>query len=246
MVQDFVFAAYRWILGTADILRQSLPLIVIAVSSGAIIWLVYRKIDPEGQVAFGKRLATARPRILQIVLVALSTLVLGASLVQSGKTVQSRRQTIQQASASRRREPNLSGIAQFAPAIAIVQDKTYTRTLTLPPDFATRVGAEGIQVLSPYLQDPSSENVLKLVDSFKRSGRDVIFTRELTRRDEIPVPGDFADVKVDFKDEGAPSGRRHYSAEFVGEYRFKNPTANAAPMRFVFDLPEGGGTVQEF
>ncbi|HTQ09006.1 MAG TPA: hypothetical protein VMI31_02940 [Fimbriimonadaceae bacterium] len=246
MVQDFVDAAYRWVLGTADIVRQLLPLIVFGILAAAAVWLAYRKIDPEGQAEFGKRLRSGSGHAGRAALVALATLVLGGLLVQAGKTVQSRRDTIEQATASRRREPNLSGIVQFAPAIALVEDKTYTRSLTLPPDFATRIGAEGIQVLAPYLSDPSSDNVLKLVDSFKRSGQDVVFTRQLTRRDELPVAADGAEIKVVFHDEGAPSGRRHYNAEFTGEYRFRNPRPDAAPMRFVFDLPEGGGTVQEF
>jgi len=246
MVQDFVEAAYRWVLETADIVRQSLPLIVFGILAAAAVWLAYRKIDPEGQTEFGKKLRSASKGAGQACLVALATLILSGVLVQAGKTIQTRRETIQQASASRRREPNLSGIVQFAPAIALLEDKTYSRTLTLPPDFATRIGAEGIQVLSPYLSDPSAENVTKLVDSFKRSGQDVVFTRQLTRRDELPVAADAAEIKVEFHDEGAPSGRRHYNAEFTGDYRFKNPKTDPAPMRFVFDLPEGGGTVQEF
>lgn len=246
MVQDFVEAAYRWVLGGAEIFRQFLPLIVLALIAAVAAWLAYRKIDPEGQANFGQRLRGYRGRVGQVALLILATVVLCGTLVQARKMVETRRETIQFASASRRREPNLSGIVQFAPAVAVIQEKTYTRTLTLPPDFATRVGAEGIQVLAPYLQDPSAENVLKLVDSFKRSGQNVLFTRELTRRDELPVAADAADIKVDFKDEGAPSGRRHYNAEFTADYRFKNGTQAQAPMRFGFDLPEGGGTVQEF
>jgi hypothetical protein len=246
MVQDFVEAAYRWVLGGAGILKHFLPLTVFALFAAAIVWLAYRRIDPEGQVNFGKRLRGLGSRAGLAFVVALVTIVFCGMLVESRKMVETRRATIESASASRRREPNLSGIVQFAPVVALIQEKTYTRTLTLPPDFATRVGAEGIQVLAPYLQDPSAENVLKLVDSFKRSGQDVLFTRELTRRDEMPVAAEAADIKVAFQDEGAPSGRRHYSAEFIGEYRFKNPGAAEAPMRFGFNLPEGGGTVQEF
>lgn len=246
MVQDFVNAAYRWVLAGAGLFRQFLPLIVFAILAGAAVWLAYRKIDPEGQTDFSKKLRKIGGRIGQTILLLAATSILCGTLVQARKTVDSRRGTIQQASASRRREPNLSGVVQFAPAVAVLENKTYTRTMTLPPDFASRLGAEGVQVLAPYLQDPTAENVSKLVDSFKRSGQDVVFTRELTRVDEVPVPADAADLSVQFRDEGAPSGRRHYDAEFTGEYRFANPRTATAPMRFAFDLPEGGGTVQEF
>ena len=37
-----------------------------------------------------------------------------------------------------------------------------------------------VQVLSPYLQDPGSANIVSLRDRFTRSGQDVVFSREAT------------------------------------------------------------------
>ncbi|MEA2554549.1 MAG: hypothetical protein QOJ65_2725, partial [Fimbriimonadaceae bacterium] len=126
------------------------------------------------------------------------------------------------------------------------QERTYTRRLTLPSYYTQRLGAEGLQVLAPYLLDPSAENVLRLSDSFKKSGRDVVFTRELTRIDELPVPTDVANVKVDFDHRGSASGQRHYEATFDAQYRFRNPKGEPANMRVNFPLPQGGGTMQGF
>src|ERR1043166_2081776 len=144
MVQDFVAGAYRWILGSAGLFRQFLPLITFAILGGAAVWLAYRKIDPEGQTRFGDKVRRTSGRVLQISLVALVSLVLCGTIVQAEKTIQTRRETILQASASRGPEPNLSGVVQFAPVVAVIEEKTYTRSMTLPPDFATRVGSEGL------------------------------------------------------------------------------------------------------
>ena len=246
MVQDFVAAAYRWVLGTGILIRESLSLNLMSLLAAAIVWLAYRRSDPEGQRIFGGRLRAFGKRFGYVLLATVGVIVMSGILVQARKTVETRRQTIQFAAASRRREPNLSGIVQFAPVVAVMEEKTYTRRLSIPPYMVSRIGVEGLQVLSPYLQAPSAENVTKIVDSFKRSGQDVIFTRDLTRRDEVTIAADTAEIRVGFADEGAPSGRRHYLAEFTGEYRFRNPRSEQATMRFAFALPQGGGTVQEF
>jgi hypothetical protein len=128
------------------------------------------------------------------------------------------------------------GIQQYGPSVAAVMEKTYTRTLTLPPDFLERVGEQGVGVLSPYLTDPSAENVLKLVDNFKRSGRDVIFTREMTRMDEEPIPFESSHVTTNFK----RLAGRSYDLGFEGRYVFKNDTADKITARFQFPLPQEG------
>jgi len=102
--------------------------------------------------------------------------------------------------------------------------------------------------LAPYLQDPSAENVLRLADTFRRSGRDVVFTREVTRLSEVPVPFDSADVRVNLRfQEAGPGGRRSfYNASFQATYRFSNPLPTPARVRLVFPLPEQGGTLRGF
>jgi hypothetical protein len=112
--------------------------------------------------------------------------------------------------------------------------------LTLPPDFLQRIGADGLGVLSPYLVDPTAQNVLKLADSFKRSGQDVVFTREVTREDEAPMSFDAADVKLTFH----RLQEQAYDVDFAGTYTFTNTTGAPIKGRFLFSLPQGGGTVQ--
>jgi hypothetical protein len=95
-------------------------------------------------------------------------------------------------------------------------------------------------VLSPYLVDPTAENVLRLVDSFKRVGQDVVFTRDLTREDEAPTSFDSADIKLDFH----RLQEQAYNVGFSATYTFSNPTGAPVKGRFIFPPPQGGGTIQ--
>ncbi|MBS1724995.1 MAG: hypothetical protein JSS66_18805 [Armatimonadetes bacterium] len=132
-------------------------------------------------------------------------------------------------------------INQYGPVAAVMVDKTYRRSITLPPDFLARIGTDSVGALSPYLVDPTAENVKSLADNFRRNGQDVVFTREVVREDEQPVSFESSDVKVDFKRQAGQA----YSVIFDATYTFKNTTGAPAKMRFMFGLPEGGGTVQD-
>ena len=131
-------------------------------------------------------------------------------------------------------------IEQAGPVAAAMVEKTYRRTLTLPPEFFQRIGAEGVGALSPYLVDPTAENVRSMVDSFRRSGEDVVFSRELTRIDESPLPFDSADIDVQFE---RLKGRA-YRVVFRAEYLFTNDSERPIEGRFLFYPPQNGGTIQ--
>lgn len=246
MVQDFVLACYRWLLSGANVVRHLLPLTLAATVLGLALWLAFRRFDPETAATWRPAFTRLSGRAKQLLATSLALLLLCGALVQAKKVIAFRQMTVEQAPASRRNVPQLSGVDQYAPSVAVIQERTYTRTLMLPPQYVERIGTEGIQILSPYLSDPSAENVVKLVDSFKRSGQDVVFTRQLTRLDEVPVSADTAQVNIGFQHLGAASGQRHYEATFDGEYRFRNPQPQPANMRFIFPLPMGGGTMQGF
>ena len=246
MVQDVLLAAYRWLLGSAELALRLFPIFLLAAIALFGVYVLLRKVDPARADRLTEGFLASRPGLTGPILAMVAALVLGGALVQTRKMVVARRQTLEMATASRREEPSLSGVTQYAPAVAVLEEKTYRRTLTLPPDFLTRIGAEGVQVLAPYLSDPSAEEVLRLKDEFKRSGNDVLFTREVVRRDESTVAADAAEVSLAFAGKGARGGKRHYEARFDGTYRFRNPRSAEANMRFNFPLPQGGGTLQEF
>jgi len=136
--------------------------------------------------------------------------------------------------------PDASPVLQSGPVVGAISERTYTRTLMLPPDFLQRVGEQGVGVLAPYLSDPSAENVLRLSDNFRRSGNDVVFTREVTRLDEQPIPFDDSQVRVKFR----RLAGRAYDADFEGRYVFANAGTEPITARFLFSLP-GVGTVRD-
>lgn len=136
--------------------------------------------------------------------------------------------------------PDAPPVTQMGPALASLEERTYTRTLTLPPNFLQRLGAEGVGTLAPYLTDPSTENILRLKDTFRRSGRDVVFTRQATRLEEVPFP--FADSRVSVQFHRLAG--RAYDASFEGHYLIRNATDHPITAQFLFNLP-AAGTVRE-
>ncbi|WP_407570258.1 hypothetical protein [Deinococcus altitudinis] len=145
-------------------------------------------------------------------------------------------------------DPNTTETVQQAPTATYLSERTYTRTLTLPPALLQRVGEEGVQVLSPYLQDPTSENVVSLRDRFTRSGQDVVFSREATLQTQEYVTLASSKVTADLKFVDAAGGSRqsYYNAGFDGQYVFVNPLNAPATVRFAFPLPRGSGTLSGF
>ncbi len=132
--------------------------------------------------------------------------------------------------------PSGAPISQVGPALSALGERTYTRTLKLPSNFLDQIGEEGLGVLAPYVNDPTADNVLRLRDKFRRSGREVVFTREATVSAEEPLSFSQAQVKVGF----VPQGGRVYDAAFEANYRWSNPSSETRTIRFTFPLPEVG------
>jgi hypothetical protein len=136
---------------------------------------------------------------------------------------------------------------QYSPNVSFEREVTYSRSVTIPGFLGQKLSTlEAAQLIAPYLVDPASENIKKLADSFKRSGKDLIFTREATVRQNDPVALELADVTVNFSFGDTGAGRSYYSALFSGKYKFKNPNPEPTMLRFSFPLPEQSGTLSDF
>ena len=136
---------------------------------------------------------------------------------------------------------------QYSPNVSFEREVTYSRSVTIPGFLGQKLSTlEAAQLIAPYLVDPGSESIKKLADSFKRSGRDLIFSREATVRQNDPVALETADVNVDFSFGDTGAGRSYYSALFTGKYKFKNPNPEPTVLRFSFPLPEQSGTLSDF
>lgn len=132
--------------------------------------------------------------------------------------------------------PDAPPVIQTGPALASLEERTYSSTLTLPPDFMQHLRGEGARAFSQYLTDPSADDLTRLQDTFRRRAGRIVFTRRKSRVTEVPIP--FADsrVKVQFEHlEG-----RAYNAAFEGRYLIRNATAKPITAQFIFNLPQAG------
>jgi hypothetical protein len=234
MVQQVVSAFISTLKTVGEILLRLAPALALLFAGIAVAATLLWAADREG---FRSRFDGAGPALRRAFgwgSVVLLVSVLWLVLQKIDTIVGDEQYQERQVQYTTREDPSLAGVFQYGPIAGYVQEKTFTRTLTLPPEFLERVGQEGVQALAPYLQEPNAEDVLKQVDSFKKTGRDVVFTREVTRLEETPVPLDQADVRVklNFKDTGTSSRKSFYEATYDSTYLFKNPLEQAAPCRF--------------
>lgn len=177
-------------------------------------------------------------------LFALSFSVLGVI----GQVVLHRVSSGDSASASRSADPDAAPTTQQSPRVTYLTEKKYERTLVIPPAMIKRVKQEGVQTLAPYLQDPTSQNIVKLRDRFWRSGQDIMFTRSATLLGEEPIRLDQAlvNLNLDFVSPMQGARRSYYNARFGAQYAFTNPLDTPVTARFVFPLPDGSGTLSDF
>jgi hypothetical protein len=132
--------------------------------------------------------------------------------------------------------PDAPAVYQYGPAAASLVERTYKRTLNLPPDFIQRIGTQGAGALAPYLADPSDVNVLSMADDFQQNGQNVLLTREVKRIDEEPIPLSRSNVRVEFR----RLGTRAYDALFQGIYTVQNRKDTAINARISLPVPQAG------
>jgi hypothetical protein len=181
---------------------------------------------------------------------ALALLALGTGILATDiahRSVQARLGSQVNARYTNAADPDTSETVQVAPSATYLTERTYTRTLVIPPELLRLVRREGVQVLAPYLQDPSSQNIVRLRDSFTRSGRDVVFSRQATLQAQEYITFDTSRVSADLNFIDTAGGRQSsYNASFEAGYSFKNPLDTPAVLRFTFPLPDGSGTLSGF
>ncbi len=151
------------------------------------------------------------------------------------------------AQSARGADPDAASMVQDAPKAAYFAQKTYRRILTLPPELLGRISEDGVEALAPYLTDPSAQSVVRLADSFRRSGRQVVFQRDQTLETEQPIKLDSStvDATVELVDPAYGGRRTFFRAAFDGRYVFHNPLGTPAHVRFTFPLPTGSGTLSD-
>lgn len=221
-------------------------LLGVALVTGIFAWIVTR-VDRDALRKIGSGFRPLfSPVGLGIVLaVVLWVSWLGLGMLRNDLNV--RLMHRESATFSSTEMPAAGDTTQYSPYASYLQERTYTRNLILPPDILERIGVEGAEVLTPYLPDPSTENITRLSDQFRRSGRNVVLTREATQLTEEPIALESTDIKVDLGFiQSSDSKRSYYNASFDGTYVFVNPLKETTTARFNFPLPYGSGTLKDF
>lgn len=191
--------------------------------------------------AFGKREWTfemVRPlRVVGGVVALCLVLFVGASALRATRFLAQRDLRMRdRALATSNPSPDAPPVVQTGPAVAALRERTYSSRLSLPPSFLNRLGAEGLSVLAPYLSDPSAQNVIRLRNSFARSGRTAVLARQVTVLEEDPIP--FADSRVRASFKRLPG--RAFDCAFEARYVFRNTAPQARTVHFLFSLPQAG------
>ncbi|GMA16086.1 hypothetical protein E5F05_08955 [Deinococcus metallilatus] len=137
---------------------------------------------------------------------------------------------------------------QSAPRVSLLTTRTYSRSLVLPADVYARLNLNGgWETLLPYFGNPPGLTVQDLREGFTRRGRNLIYTRDVTLQTEEPLGLDTTRARADLRFVDPAGGRgTYYNATFTADYAFTNPRKEAAPVRFVFPLPYGSGTLSGF
>jgi hypothetical protein len=217
------------------LVRLALPLAILfglAILALAIGYYLRRDSAEESMPLLKK----AMSRLAGIALVGLTFVVCWAALSQTRLITVEALQWKDEAEEVANPTEDAPAISQFGPVAAIIREQTFTRTITLPLDIGKRIEEVGVQVLSQYLPDSSSQNVLDQQDKLEQKGNGYFLTRQVKRLEEVPVGFQKSEVDAKF----APLGRRAYQLNFHGAYTFRNPTPEPAKVRFSFPLPQEG------
>ena len=222
--------------------------VLVAALLGGLWLLTVRQRSPERYQGASRWLGGAALPVASWAGVLLVFAFTFAALGITGSLVSSRVSSGQNARAGNGADLDASPTTQLSPSVTYLTEQQYTRTLIVPPALLRRVGEQGVGALAPYLTDPTSENVTKLVDRFRRSGQDVVFTRQATLRTQSPIKLDTSRVNVnlDFVTPARGAKRTYYNATFAAQYAFTNPLDTAVTARFQFPLPNGSGTLSGF
>ncbi|WP_034385336.1 hypothetical protein [Deinococcus sp. YIM 77859] len=137
---------------------------------------------------------------------------------------------------------------QSAPRVSLLTTRTYSRRLVLPADVYARLNlGGGWETLLPYFGNPPGLTVQDLREGFTRQGENLIYARDVTLQTEEPLGLDTTRARADLRFVDPAGGRgTYYNATFSADYTFTNPRQEAAPVRFVFPLPSGSGTLSSF
>ncbi|EYB68036.1 hypothetical protein DEIPH_ctg029orf0043 [Deinococcus phoenicis] len=244
MVQTALNALYdalSWLAGLAVPLAILLGALLLAL---LLVGLLDRERFWAGLNWAGARL----PRLGRWALVALAV---GAGILAvhvTRRAVDARLGAQLNARYANAADPAGGQTVQTAPRVSLLTTRTYSRSVVLPADVYARLNLNGgWETLLPYFGNPPGLSVEDLREGFTRQGRNLIYRRDVTLQTEEPLGLDTTRARADLRFVDPAGGRgTYYNAVFSADYTFTNPRAEATPVRFVFPLPSGSGTLSGF
>ncbi len=248
MVQNTVMWLERWF---STWFSQLLPLIpwVLGASgiflvSGIVLYATRENLFMQTRDVLWSRAVKAG--VWLPLLAALSLASLGLTVAREAFILRFANQ--QNAQYSKLEDPSGGQTVQGSPSASYEVVQRFTRTFSLQPDFAKRLGNDPEATLRNYLSQQTYFNgVLKDVqDGIKRDKGNILFTRTYTVIENKTVALDNANVEVNFEFGDTGAGRSYYRTGFVGKYTLQNPLNQDVNVSFNFPLPANSGTLSDF
>ncbi len=227
---------------------SALPWLAVILGVLMVMALVLYGLNREGFVAARDYLTARGWRWLAWLPLVVAALLGVFALGVAQRAVNLRFSNQQNAQFSRSEDPSGGQTVQSSPSAAVAELITYTRSFSIPPDVAKRLGNDPEAVLGQYINNQfvGSDLIKDVQDGFQRERGGLLYTRRITAERRLPVSFDSADVNVEFGFGDTGSGKSYYRSSFTGKYSFTNPRDAGATLRFTFPLPEGSGTLSDF
>lgn len=249
MVQQFTQALQEAVKQVWEFVLNFAPQLALASGLLAIIALVLYLRDREGFERFGKTLVSYALGVA-IGLLVVASLWVEVFLLGVAKETLLERQTVEAGSPyAAEAEAPVGTLYQYGPVAAYLQERTFTRTTTLPAQMITKEQIQQYLAPSvPLLEEPTlyMPKAPKVEVTVRRVGEELLLTRKVTMIEEIPITFDRARVHARFEIRRGARNKHYYYLTFEGHYTFRNPLDVEVPGRFVFPLPEPPGTIEGF
>ena len=221
----------------------ALPL-ALALAALAVVGLQLYKIDREACLNSLRRLGQTLSRGWGwgLTLAVLLLQVYALSELHTG--LQQRLKEQGQARYLARQDPGGLPTTQRAPQVSLLEKRSQTRRIVLPPQLST---LEALPGWAPEEARYGERPAVNVQDELIKDDKAVVLNRTTTVERFVATKLQSSEVllKLAFHDRGG--GRRpFYTADFHANYTFQNPLEEPRRLHFAFPLPDNSGTLSGF
>jgi hypothetical protein len=250
MVQNTIRGFLSWLGAMISGAVVLLPWILVVVGVLAVFGLVFYSLHPRAfaRVMFWLRQNIKSGARWSWVLMAILLTFFGLNIAQHAVSLRHASQN--SARFSQLEDPPGRDTQQQQPRATYTQEKTYIRSIRVPPEVLKRLDTEGREAILPYVQqylgEPQSRNVRRVVDSILENGKSLFFVREAQIVEAQKIEMQSSEITVDFEFGDTGLERSFYRANFIGKYTFQNPSDKPLDVVFHFPFPNNSGALTDF